>query len=96
VYTRKAHHAISGALIQSFDIGTITVSEQFRGRGLGMRVINHMHQINPFRCTYVESILNEGLYDRLIDEGWRDVPGSKPKSVFKMTPLTKKLGETDS
>lgn len=87
VYTRKGHHAISGAIVECLDIATITIGEQFRNRGLGMRVINHMHKVNPYRFTYVESILNDNLYDRLIRNGWRDVPGSNPKSVFKTTPL---------
>lgn len=89
VYTRKATHYINGAPIKCLDIGSIVVGEEYRNRGVGMRVINHMHKVNPFRCTYVESILNTELYDRLERNGWRYVEGSTPPCLFKMTPLSK-------
>lgn len=89
VYTRKGRHLISGAVIQCLDIGTIVISELYQNRGLGMRVINYMHKINPYRCTFVESILNQGLLERLTRYGWHDVPHSVPPSKFLMTPLSK-------
>jgi hypothetical protein len=89
VYTRKGTHMINGALFKCLDVGTIVVAEQYRNRGVGMKVIDYMHKINPFRCTYVESIQNEQLYDRLKRYGWSDVDHSVPPCVFKLTPLTK-------
>lgn len=87
VYTRKGVHNINGALLQCFDIGTITIASDYRSQGLGMRVINHMHAINPYRCTFVESLINDQLHQRLVRLGWKSVKDSVPPSVFKMTPL---------
>lgn len=92
VYTRKGFHAIQGAPIECLDVATIVIAEQYRNRGLGMKVIDYMHSINPFRCTYVESILNTQLYDRLKRYGWRDVEHSMPPSLFKMKPLSNQKG----
>lgn len=89
VYTRKGTHFINGAMFKTLDIATIVIAEPYRNRGLGMRVINHMHKINPFRCTVVESIQNEHLYDRLKRYDWADVERSVPPSVFKLTPLSR-------
>lgn len=89
LYTRKGKHMIQGVLFQCLDVGTIVVAEQYQYRGVGMRVINHIHKINPFRCTYVESILNDPLYDRLKRYGWVDAGGGPDRNMFKLTPLTK-------
>jgi hypothetical protein len=89
LYTRKGKHMIQGVLFQCLDVGTIVIADPYQYRGLGMRVINHMHSINPFRCTYVESILNDPLYDRLKRYGWSDAGGGPDRNVFKLTPLSK-------
>lgn len=83
VYTRKGVHLIDNALTSCLDIGTIVIADRYRGQGLGMRVIDHMHRINPFGATFVESLQNTGLYQRLLYEHWRDVPRSTPPSVYK-------------
>lgn len=89
LYTRKGKHLIQGAPIQCLDIGSIVVADLYQNRGVGTKVINYVHKINPFRCTYVESILNDALYDRLKRDGWRDTSTGPDRNVFKMTPLTK-------
>lgn len=89
VYARKATHLILGVPIKTFDIGTITIADRYQNRGLGMRVINHIHKHNPFRSTYIESILNDALYDRLKGHGWKDAGVGVDRNVFKMTPLTR-------
>lgn len=86
VYTRKATHAINGRLFKCLDVGTIVIDDAFRGEGLGIKVIDYMHSINPFQVTYVESLLNIGLYDRLKQERWNDVVGTVPLSVYKLRP----------
>lgn len=83
VYVRKGHHYLDGALTKCLDIGTIVISDHYRGNGLGIRVIDYMHQINPFRATFVESLLNNRLHDRLLSEHWRSVPNANPPSVYK-------------
>lgn len=88
VYVRKGHHLIGGVVIKCLDCAMLVIREPYRNRGLGMRVVNHIHSINPFCCTYVESIVNNQLYDRLKRNGWIDVSSaSSDRNVFKVTPL---------
>lgn len=87
VYVRKGTHCIGNTLFDCLDIATITVKEEFRGQGLGIRVIDHMHKINPYRITFVESLLNNGLKERLIKERWEEVPNAIPPCVYKFRPL---------
>lgn len=83
VYMRKGIHLIDKSLTNCLDIGTITIADRYRGQGLGMRVIDYMHSVNPYPATYVESLLNSGLHQRLLDERWLPVPRSTPPSVYK-------------
>lgn len=86
VYTRKAVHVIGNVVYNCLDVSSITVAESYRGQGLGIRVIDHMHKINPFHVTFVESLLNDGLRERLLKERWDEVPNSIPPSVYKFKP----------
>lgn len=83
VYVRKGHRLINGAVVKTLDIATIEVNPDLQGRGIGMHVINWMHENNPFNVTFIESILNDNLYATLKREGWIDVPNSNPPSVYK-------------
>lgn len=83
VYTRKGVHCVNGELANCLDIASISVSENMRNRGVGTSVINHMHRVNPYPITFVESLLNAELYARLLADGWKDVEGSNPPSVYK-------------
>ena len=81
VYTRKGIHLINGKRRNTLDIANISISR--RGKGLGMAVVNLMHQVNPFEATYVESILNERFGKRLLKEGWLVVKEANPLTVYK-------------
>lgn len=87
VYVRKGKRHINGGWFACLDIGTITISEQYQGNGIGTKVIDHIHRRHSLRATLVESILNDRLYDRLKREHWNDVKNSVPHSVFKLKPL---------
>lgn len=91
VYTRKGYHMIQETPFHCLDIASITISQKYQGHGLGMRVIDHMHQINPFRVTYVESLLNDRLHARLLKEHWIEVTRGEfainPPCVYKFKPL---------
>jgi len=83
VYVRKGYHYINGSLINTLDIGTIDVDEEYQNRGIGTYVINYLHKQNPFPCTFIESILNTQLHERLLRQGWQEVPNAIPPCVFK-------------
>lgn len=86
VYTRKGRHYINGTLEENcLDIANISIAEEFQQRGLGLRVIDYMHRINPYEVTFIESILNEHLEYRLRRDGWQEVEHSVPLSVYKPT-----------
>lgn len=85
VYARKGIHCINGHMTRTLDVANISVEGGMRGNGIGMSVINSMHAANPYQATYVESLLNEGLHQRLLDDGWLPVAESHPPSVFKPT-----------
>lgn len=85
VYARKGIHYINGHMTRTLDVANISVEGGMRGNGIGMSVINSMHAANPYQATYVESLLNEGLHQRLLDDGWLPVAESYPPSVFKPT-----------
>jgi len=87
VYVRKGKRFINGGWFTCFDIGTITINEQYQGNGIGIKVIDYLHSNHPYRATLVESILNQRLYDRLKREHWNDVQNSVPPSLFKLKPL---------
>lgn len=88
VYTRKGTHAIDGAIFDCLDIARITIAERFQCQGIGFKVIDHMHRINPFRVTYIESVLTDRFYDRLIAEHWTDLTrGIGDRNVYKFKPL---------
>lgn len=84
VYIRKGLHYINGATMRTFDIANISVESGLRGSGIGISAINKMHEMNPFQATFVESLLNEGLHQRLLNDGWNEVEGSIPPCVYKM------------
>ena len=85
VYTRKGLHMINGVVEQTLDIAVITVADSHRGRGIGGDIIRMMHHRNPFGITFVESLLNDSLYDYLKRNGWQDVARSNPPSVYLET-----------
>lgn len=56
----------------AFIIANILVKqEEMRGKGLGMRLINALHQVNPYSKTAIESVNNGRLYRRLLNDGWK-------------------------
>lgn len=85
LYTRKGHHAIGNSVVNTLDIASLVIEEDYRGMKIGRRVINEIHRINPFGYTYIESLLNTSLYYHLIENGWIDVPRSTPPCVYKRT-----------
>lgn len=85
VYTRKARHNINGRMAFTLDIANISVDGGLRGNGIGMDVINKIHVMNPYQVTYIESLLNEGLHQRLLNEGWLPVEGTYPPCLYKQT-----------
>ena len=85
VYTRKGIHYINGHMTRTLDVANISVEGGLRGNGIGMSVINNMHAANPYQATYVESLLNEGLHQRLLNEGWMPVKDAYPPCVYKVT-----------
>lgn len=89
VYVRKdSTHIVKSVPFKCLDIATITIAHLYQNRGCGMRVINHIHSINPYRMTFIENILNDNLYDRLIGRGWADTESHTDRCVFKLTPLS--------
>lgn len=54
------------------DIASIEVDPVHCGRGLGTTAIALLHDMNPSPLTYVENVLNRGLYAHLCKKGWRD------------------------
>ena len=84
VYLRKGHHPIGDKIAKTLDIANIELEE--RGQGTGTALINWLHEQNPFEATYIESILNNRLYDHLKRLDWLDVPRSNPPSVYKVKP----------
>lgn len=90
VYARKdATHMIQGVPMRCFDIATITIPSLYQGRGFGMRVVDYIHSINPFRITYIESILNDEFYLRLCARSWKDTGSKTDRNLFKVTPLSR-------
>lgn len=83
VYVRRGHHLINGDVVKTLDIASIEVHPDLQGMGIGMHVINWMHENNPYGVTFIESILNDKLYATLKREGWIDVPETTPPSVYK-------------
>ena len=83
VYARKGIHLINGKQEQTLDIARIEVDDALQGRGIGTAMINGIHDLNPFKITYVENLLNEQLYARLKKQGWLDVNNSLPPCVYK-------------
>lgn len=85
LYTRKGHHSINGKIADTIDIANLVIEGGYRGNGIGSALIDAIHEANPFSHTYVESLLNTSLYFHLKRNGWHDVVGSTPPSVFKCT-----------
>ncbi len=83
VYMRKGIHVIGRQAFKTLDIANIQIDESERGKGVGMRLIDWLHEQNPFEVTYVESLQNLRLYASLKQRGWIDVPNSQPPSVYK-------------
>lgn len=89
VYVRKnAIHMIQGVPLPCLDIASIVIAK-YQHRGFGKRVVDYMHQINPYRITYIENILNDRFYDRLVANSWKDTGCLSDRCLFKSTPLTK-------
>jgi len=80
VYVRKGYHAVGDKMFTTLDIANISIEE--KGKGTGMQLIWWLHQQNPFQVTFIESLLNRRLYERLKKDGWLDVPNSYPPSVY--------------
>lgn len=87
VYVRKGHHAISGVVLECLDIASITIADPFQCQGIGFKVIDHMHKVNPFRVTYIESILTDRFHERLLAENWIDQTSWCVRNVYKFKPL---------
>lgn len=83
VYARKARRMVNGHMSFTLDIANISVDGGLRGNGIGMRVINKMHEMNPYQITYIESLLNEQLHQRLLNDGWLPDEGTYPPCVYK-------------
>lgn len=84
VYTRKGHHFVEGSIRECLDIASISIADEYQRLGLGMKVIDYMHNINPMSYTFIESLLNEQLHERLFRQHWLPVPNSTPPSVYKV------------
>lgn len=91
VYARKARRMINGKMTSTLDIANISVDGGLRGNGIGIAVIEKMHELNPYQATYVESLLNENLHQRLLRDGWETVTDAYPPCVFKSTSTHGKL-----
>lgn len=72
-YCRKAHHSINGKMTETLDIANISVEAEYQNQGLGMGAIDAMDQLNPFKVTYVENVLNDQLACRLRLRGWTEI-----------------------
>lgn len=88
VYARKARRNVNGKMAFTLDIANISVDGGLRGNGIGMRVINKMHEMNPYQITFIESLLNEQLHQRLINDGWLPVDGAYPPCVYKVAGIS--------
>ena len=84
VYMRKGKHLINGCYRDCLDIANISVDEDYRSQGIGAQIIQYLHQHNPFEYTYVESVLNDRLYQHLITQQWVLIEKSEPPCFYKM------------
>ena len=84
VYSRRTRHLINGKVMFTLDVANISIDGGLRGNGIGMGIINKMHEMNPYQATYIESLLNEGLHQRLLNEGWIPVKDTYPPCVYKI------------
>lgn len=84
VYVRKSQRYVKrGYVVDVFDIASINIAEEHQNNGLGTLVIDHIHHHHDREATMVESILNDQLYDRLINQGWTYMPNTHPRCVIK-------------
>ena len=88
IYLRKSKRQLDGRLVPSIDIASIEVYQP--GKGLGTRLIDWIHEHNPYHMTLIESILEDRFYNGLKKRGWLGYGSviwliSRPENVYKLT-----------
>lgn len=74
VYVRKASHVISGDVPRCFDIASITVGEEHRGKGLFSSWLDYVEATlrgGEYEFIYVENVLNPLLLEFLRRRGYQ-------------------------
>jgi hypothetical protein len=73
VYVRKSKRLFRGRLVPVLDIASICATPP--GKGVGTRFMEEANRINPYKITFVESVLNELFQGWLLRNGWKRIPG---------------------
>ena len=85
VYMRKSFRPLGGNLKQCLDVGSISIQEEYRGKGLCSFFLSKTHAFNPYDATYIESILNPIIEQWCIRRAWILVAHASPPSYYKLT-----------
>ena len=86
VYVRKGRHLINGEIRLCFDVASIGVPDNLRGKGIFTKWLEQVEkEIPSFEIEYVfvESILESRLIPFLGRHGYTEIPGSNPPSMYK-------------
>lgn len=82
IYVRKSKRFIEGELRDFLDLATIEVEP--KGEGLFTKLLNEIEKTFPNTNLYLESILNDRLYDFLLRNNFKDSGSETDKNVYKI------------
>lgn len=89
VYIRfRTTYRIGDSLQHTICVANITIQEKFRGQKIWTRMIEHIHQTNPYPYTYIENVLEERFQHWFLRNGWKPIPRrskAEPRSFYKAT-----------
>lgn len=81
VYVRRGFHLIEGDLTACLDLASLNATPM--RKGIGTRFITAAHEMNPWRVTYIESVLNPHLVRWLDRNDWMRIESMAP-SYYKL------------